>query len=98
MKDASSLTDTELGQLLKTLASEAKMRSEQRNKELNDKNAEQVEFLNKCRNLAQFVMSGPIEVDIDKPLKRVYQLFESMVSALQTHIQETKEEQKEETT
>ena len=97
MKDASSLTDTELGQLLKTLASEAKTRSEQRNKELNDTNAEQVEFLDKCRHLAQPVMPGPIEVDTDKPLERVYQLFESMVLKLQAHIQETKEEQKEET-
>ena len=35
-------------------------------------------------------MSGPIEIDIDRPL-------ESMVSTLQAHIQETKEEQKEET-
>ena len=42
-------------------------------------------------------MPGPIEIDIDKPLERAYQLFESMVSTLQTHIQETKEEQKEET-
>ena len=42
-------------------------------------------------------MPGPVEVDTDKPLKRAYQLFESMVSALQAHIQETKEEQKEET-
>ena len=98
MKDVSSLTDTELGQLLKTLASEAKTRSEQRNKELQDKNAEQVEFLNKCRNLAQSVMSGPIEIDTDRPFERAYQLFESMVLTLQAHIQETKEEQKEETT
>ena len=42
-------------------------------------------------------MSGPIEIDTDKPLERAYQLFESMVSTLQDHIQETKEEQKEET-
>ena len=42
-------------------------------------------------------MPGPIEVDTDKPLERVYQLFESMVLALQMHIQETKEGQKEET-
>ena len=97
LKDAISLTDTELGQLLKTLGSEAKTRSEQRNKELNNKNTEQVEFLNKCRNLAQSIMLGPIEVDTDKPLKRAYQLFESMVSTLQTHIQETKEGQKEKT-
>ena len=82
MKDASSLIDTELGQLLRTLASEAKARSEQRNKELDDKNTEQVEFLHKCRNLAQSVMLGPIEVDTDQPLKRVYQLFDSMVLTL----------------
>ena len=36
-------------------------------------------------------------IDKDKPLKRVYYLFECMVSTLQAHIQETKEEQKEET-
>ena len=68
-----------------------------KNKELKDKNAEQVKFLDKCRNLAKFVMLGPIEIDTDKPLEREYQLFESMVSTLQVHIQETKEEQKEET-
>ena len=65
--------------------------------ELKDKNAEQVEFLDKCRNLAQSVMPGPIEVDTDKPLERAYQLFETMASALKAQIQETKEEQKEET-
>ena len=42
-------------------------------------------------------MPGPVEVDTDKLLERVYQLFESMVSALKAQIQETKEEQKEET-
>ena len=41
-------------------------------------------------------MPSPIEVDTDKPLERAYHLFESIVSALQTHIQETKEGQKEE--
>ena len=41
-------------------------------------------------------MPGPVEIDTDKSLERAYQLFESMVSALQAHIQETKEEQKEE--
>ena len=41
-------------------------------------------------------MLGPTEIDTDKPLERVYQLFESMVLTLQVHIQET-EEQKEET-
>ena len=42
-------------------------------------------------------MPGPVEVDINKLLKRAYQLFGIMVSALQAQIQETKEEQKEET-
>ena len=37
------------------------------------------------------------KVDIDKPLEKSYQLFESVVSALQAQIQETKEEKKEET-
>ena len=82
MKDASSLTDPELGKLLKTLAVEAKTRSEQRRKELDDKNAKQVEFLNKCRNLAHLVMPGPIEVNTNKLLERVYHLFETMASAL----------------
>ena len=42
-------------------------------------------------------MPGPVEVDIDKPLERAYQLFESMVSVLQIQLKEKKEEQKEET-
>ena len=96
MKDATSLTDAELGQLLKTLAVEAKTRSQQRRKELDNKVEEQVKFFNKCKNFAQLVMPGPVEVDTDKPLERAYHLFESMVSALQAQIQETKEEQKEE--
>ena len=86
LKDASSLTDTEMGQLLKTLVKEAKTRSERKNKELTDKNTEQVMFLDKCRNLAQSVIPGPIEIDTDRPLERVYQLFNSMVSTRQVHI------------
>ena len=43
------------------------------------------------------MIPGPTEVDTDKPLERDYQLFESMVSTLQEQIQDTKEEQKEET-
>ena len=97
MKDETSLTDTDLGQLLKTLAVEAKKRSEQRHKELNNKVEEHVEFLNNCKNLAQSVMPGLVEVDTDKLLERAYHLFKSMVSALQAHIEKTKEEQKEET-
>ena len=92
MKDATSLTNAELGQLLKTLVIEAKTRSQQRHKELDNKVEEHVEFLNKCRKLAQSLMPGTVEVDTEKPIERAYQLFESMVSALQAQIQETKEE------
>ena len=95
--DATKLKDAELGQLLETLAIEAKTRSQQRRKDLNNNEKEQVKFLNKCRSLVQMVIPGPVEVDIDKPLEKSYQLFESVVSALQAQIQDTKEEQKEET-
>ena len=43
------------------------------------------------------MISGPIEADTEKPLEKAYQLFESVVSALQIHLQNTKEDQKEET-
>ena len=43
------------------------------------------------------MIPGPIEVDTDRPLERAYQLFETMVSTIQTRMQETKEGQKEET-
>ena len=92
------MTDTEVGQLLKTLAKEAKTRTERKTNELTDKSTEQVKFLDKYRTLAQPVIPGPIEVDTDRPLERAYHLFESMVSTLQVNLQETKEEQKEETT
>ena len=90
--DATKLKDGELGQLLKTLAIEEKTRNQQRRKELDNNEKEQVEFLNKCRSLVQMVIPGPAEVDTDKPLERAYQLFESVVSALQAQIQDTKEE------
>ena len=80
--DATKLRDAELGQLLETLAVEAKTRTQHRCEELDNKEKEQVEFLNKCRNLVQSVISGPIEVDIDKSLEKDYQLFESVVSTL----------------
>ena len=70
--DATKLKDGELGQLLETLATEAKMRSQTRRKELNDTEKEQVKFLLKCRNLAQFVIPGPMEADTDKPLEKEY--------------------------
>ena len=78
------------------MAKESKKRTDRKNKELVAKNAEEVEFLGRCKALAQTVIPGPIEVDTDRPLERAYQLFETMVSTVQTRMQETKEEQKEE--
>ena len=91
------MDDTKVGQLLKTLAKESKKRADQKSKELVTKNAEEVKFLDRCRALVQAMIPGPIEVDIDRPLERAYQLFETMVSTIQTRMQETREEQKEET-
>ena len=96
--DATKLRDGELGKLLETLAIEEKTRSQHRCKELNNNEKEQVEFLNKCRNLVQSVLPGPTEADTDKPLEKAYKLFESVVSMLQAQMQDTREEQKEETT
>ena len=70
--DATKLRDGELGKLLETLAIEAKTRSQQRCKELDNNEKEQVEFLNKCRSLVQMVTPGPVEVDTDKPLEKSY--------------------------
>ena len=39
-----------------------------------------------------------MEADTNKPLEKEYRLFESVVSALHTQIQNTREEKKEETT
>ena len=96
LKDTTNLNDAELGKLLETLAVEAKAWSQQRHKELDNKEKEQVEFFNKFKILLQSVILGLAEVDTDKPLERAYQLFEIMVSVLQAQIQETKEGQKEE--
>ena len=95
--DATKLKDGELGKLLKSLAIEVKTRSQTRRKELDNTEKEQVEFLLKCRNLAQSIIPGLMEVDTDKPLEKAYQLFESVVSTLQVHMQNKKEEKKEET-
>ena len=91
------MDDTEVGQLLKIVAKESKKRTDRKNKELVAKNAEEVEFLGRCRALAQMVIPSPLKVDTDRPLERAYHLFEGMVSTIQTHRQETKAEQKEET-
>ena len=56
--DGTKLKDEELGQILETLAIKSKTRSQTRCKELDDIEKEQVEFLLKCRNLAQFVIPG----------------------------------------
>ena len=83
MVNETKLRDPELGQLLQALEVEANTRNQHRRKELDNKEKEHVKFLNKCRDLVQSVIPGPIEVDTDKPLERAYQLFESMVSKLQ---------------
>ena len=80
--DATKLKDGELGQILETFAIEAKTRIQNRRKELDDNEREQVKFLKKCINLAQSVIPGPTEVNTDKPLENSYQLFESVVLAL----------------
>ena len=68
--DTTKLRDGELGQLLETLAIEAKTRSQIRRKELDNSKNEQVEFLSKCRKLVQTVILGPLEADIDKLLEK----------------------------
>ena len=80
--NTTKLKDGELGQLLETLATKAKTRSQIRCKELDDINNEQVKFLSKCRNLAQSIIIGPTEVETDKPLEKPYQLFQSVVVTL----------------
>ena len=55
--------------------------------------SEKLEFLTKCRNLVPKIIPGAEETDTDKPLERAYQLFESVMSSLQTQLQEKKEEQ-----
>ena len=91
------MDDTEVSQLLKTVAKESKKRTDQKTKELVAKNAEEVEFLGRYRSLVQTVVLGPLDVDTDQPLEIEYQLFDTMVSTIQTRMQEAKEEQKEET-
>ena len=86
-----------MGQLLETLATEAKTRSQIRCKELDNSKNEQIEFLLKCKKLVQTVVPRPLEADTDKPLEKSYQLFESVVGTLQEHIKNTKEDKKEET-
>ena len=53
--------------------------------------------MTKCKNLTQTVLRGAAESDTDKPLERAYQLFESVVSNLQTQLQTKREDKAEET-
>ena len=88
--DTTKLRNGELGQLLETLATEAKTRIHIRCKELDNSKNEQVEFLSKCRKLFQTVKTGPLKANTNKPLEKEYQLFESMVLTLQSHLLNTK--------
>ena len=92
--NATKLRDGELGQLLETLATEEKTRSQIRWKHLDNSKNEQAEFLSKCKKLVQTVIPGLLEADTDKSLEKAYQLFESMVSTLQSHLLNMKEDQK----
>ena len=49
------------------------------------------------QGLIQTVILGLVEDQTDKPLEKAYYLFESMVLTLQIHLQNTREDQKEET-
>ena len=91
------MTDSEVGQLLNTLAKDSKRRTTRLRKQLADKETQEVEFLDKCRSLVQTVAPGPIDTATDRPLDRAYQLFEGLVSTVQTHFHETKAGKKEET-
>ena len=86
-----------MGQLLESLTTETPTRSNTRREQLDSTKKEQIEFLSNCRSLIQIVILGPIEANTDKPLEKSYQSFESVVSTLQTHLQNTKGYQKEET-
>ena len=84
------LNDGELGQLLETLATEAAVRNHTRREQIDNTKKEEIKFLTKCKNLIQIVIPGPLEVDTDKPFKKAYHLFESMVSTLQSHLRNIK--------
>ena len=60
MDDATKLRDPELEQLLEALAIEAKTRNQHRCKELDNKEKEQVKFLNKCRDLVKCVITEEV--------------------------------------
>ena len=95
--DTKKLKDGGLGQLLENLTIEAAVRNMTKQEQIDNTKKEEIEFLKKCRNLIQTVISGPLKANTDKPLKKAYHLFESMVSTLQSHLQNTKKDQIEKT-
>ena len=90
--DTVKLRNGQLGQILESLAIEESTRSQSRWEQLDNIKKEKIEFLSNCRNLIQTIILGPVEVDNDKPLEKLYQVFESVVSTLQAHLQLTKED------
>ena len=57
-----------MDQLLGALNKEDVTRNQIRREKIEKDQAEQVEFLTKCRNLTQTVILGITKTDIDKPL------------------------------
>ena len=82
--DTPKLRDGELDQLLGALNKEAATRNQNKREKIEKLQAEQFEFLTKCRNLTQTILPGITETDTEKPLERSYQLLESVVSNLHT--------------
>ena len=91
------LRDGELDRLLEAITKEASNRNRTKQERIKKMKVEQVEFLAKCRTLTQTVLPGMAETDTDKPLEKAYQLFESVVSNLQTQLLIKRDKQKEET-
>ena len=83
--DTPKLRYGELNQLLGALTKEVATRNQNKKEHVNKLEAEQVEFLTKCRNLIQTVLPG-IKTDTDKPLERAYQLLESVMLNLHTQM------------
>ena len=76
---------------------ESRVRREKRKEQIKKLKTKQAKFLTRCQNLARKVIIVPEEVDTEIPLKKSYQLFESVVSSFQERLQENKEEKEEET-
>ena len=66
--DTKKLRYGELGQLPETLATEAALRNQTKQEQIDNTKKEEIEFLKKCRSLIQTVILGLLEVDTDEPL------------------------------